>query len=42
MMKAWGWVGPAFLWNLGYTDPDGGQWNINGRPAQAALSNMPK
>ena len=42
MMKAWGWVGPAFLWNLGYTDPDGGQWNINGRPAQAALSGMPK
>ena len=42
MMKQWGWVGPAFLWNLGYTDPDGGQWNINGRPAQGALSNMPK
>ena len=45
MMKSWGWVGPAFLWNLGY----------NGRsPARAAamehqwpsrsgaLSNMPK
>ena len=42
MMKQWGWVGPAFLWNLGYTDPDGGQWNINGRPAQGALSSMPK
>jgi uncharacterized protein YraI len=42
MMKGWGWVGPAFLWNLGYTDADGGQWNINGRPAYAALQAMPK
>ncbi len=42
MMKGWGWVGPAFLWNLGYTDPDGGQWNIDGRPAYSALRDMPK
>ncbi len=42
IMKGWGWVGPAFLWNLGYTDPDGGQWNINGRPAYAALKAMAK
>jgi uncharacterized protein YraI len=42
MMKNWGWVGPAFLWNLGYTDADGGQWNIDGRSTYAALQAMPK
>jgi uncharacterized protein YraI len=42
LMKTWGFVGPAFLWNLGYTDADGGQWNISGRPAYAALASMPK
>lgn len=42
IMKGWGWVGPAFLWNLGYTDPDGGQWNVNGRPVYSALRDMPK
>jgi hypothetical protein len=41
-MKNWGWVGPAFLWNLGYTDADGGQWNIDGRSTYAALQAMPK
>jgi hypothetical protein len=42
MMKAWGFVGPAFLWNLGFTDSDGGQWNIAGRPVYNALAGMPK
>jgi uncharacterized protein YraI len=42
LMRSWGFVGPAFLWNLGYTDADGGQWNISGRPAYASLASMPK
>lgn len=46
MMKSWGWVGPAFLWNLNYnlTAPDKelAAFGIMGRPAQAALTNMAK
>ncbi len=46
MMKNWGWVGPAFLWNLNYnlTAPDKelAAFGIQGRPAEAALRAMPK
>lgn len=46
LMKSWGWVGPAFLWNLNYgvTNPgtELAQWGIVGRPAYDALASMPK
>jgi LysM repeat protein len=46
MMKAWGWVGPAFAWNLNFGVADGesemAQFVIWGRPAYAALRDMPK
>ena len=39
-MKSWGWVGPAFLWNLNYgvTNPgtELAQWGIVGRPVYGA------
>jgi len=51
MMKSWGWVGPAFLWNLNFRVVANGtekaQWGIvsNGwdpLPAYNALRDMPK
>jgi len=51
MMKAWGWVGPAFLWNLNFRVVANGtekaQWGIVGPgweplPAYNALASMPK
>ncbi len=46
IMKSWGWVGVAFLWNLNYGRTAPGtelaQWGILGRPAYAALAGMPK
>lgn len=46
MMKNWGFVGPAFLWNLNFhlTNPgtELAQWGIWGRPTYDALRNMPK
>jgi hypothetical protein len=46
MAKAWGWVGPMFLWNLDYNisapDKELAAFGIMGRPAQSALSAMPK
>jgi hypothetical protein len=51
MMRAWGWVGPAFLWNLNFRVVSDGtekaQWGIvdNGwgpLPAYSALQAMPK
>jgi hypothetical protein len=46
MAKAWGWVGPMFLWNLnfGITNPgtELAAFGIANRPAQAALAGMPK
>lgn len=51
MMKNWGWVGPAFLWNLNFRVVANGtekaQWGIvdsgwNPLPAYTALSQMPK
>ncbi len=52
MAKAWGWVGPMFLWNLNY-GPASGKFdekagfgivypNWSPRPAFYALANMPK
>lgn len=51
MMKNWGWVGPAFLWNLNFRVVADGtekaQWGIVGNdwsplPAYNALAAMPK
>lgn len=51
MMKNWGWVGPAFLWNLNFRVVADGtekaQWGIVGNdwqplPAYHALKAMPK
>jgi hypothetical protein len=51
MMKSWGWVGPAFLWNLNFRVVANGtekaQWGIVGPgweplPAYSALASMPK
>jgi hypothetical protein len=51
MMKNWGWVGPAILWNLNFRVVANGtekaQWGIVGPdwsplPAYNALANMPK
>jgi hypothetical protein len=51
MMKNWGWVGPAFLWNLNFRVVANGtekaQWGIvdpgwNPLPAYTALAQMPK
>ena len=46
IMRGWGFVGPAFLWNLNYgvTSPgtELAQWGILGRPAYGALKGMPK
>jgi len=51
MMKNWGWVGPAFLWNLNFRVVADGtekaQWGIVGNdwsplPVYTALKNMPK
>jgi spore germination protein YaaH len=44
MMKAWGWVGVAILWNLDFTDlsNETGAFHVLGRPAQSRLAAMPK
>jgi len=46
MMKAWGWVGPAFLWNLNFNITNPGSelaaFGIANRPAYGALQAMPK
>ncbi|MCE5259495.1 MAG: LysM peptidoglycan-binding domain-containing protein [Chloroflexi bacterium] len=46
MMKAWGWVGPAFCWNLNYNDTSPGtemaQFGIWNRPAYSSLRDMVK
>ncbi|MCL4488406.1 MAG: beta-galactosidase [Chloroflexi bacterium] len=43
-MKAWGWVGVAFVWNLDFTDPSNetSAFHIVGRPAFNALRSMAK
>lgn len=51
MMREWGWVGPAFLWNLNFRVVADGtekaQWGIVANdwtplPVYHALKNMPK
>ncbi len=44
MMKSYGYVGVAFLWNLDFTDMgnETGAFHILNRPAYNALSGMPK
>ena len=46
MMKNWGWVGPAYAWNLnfGVVNPESemAQFGIWDRPAYAGLRDMPK
>ena len=46
MMRNWGFVGPAFLWNLNYNQSHPGselaQWGIMGRPAYDWLRGMAK
>jgi spore germination protein YaaH len=44
MMKAWGWVGVAILWNLDFMDMNNetGAFHVVGRPAFDALAGMPK
>ncbi len=46
MMKSWGWVGTAFLWNLDYNVTAAGtelsNFGIMGAPVYDALANMPK
>jgi len=46
MAKAWGWVGPMFLWNLNFNITNPGTelaaFGIANRPAYSALAGMPK
>jgi len=46
MMRNWGYVGPAFVWNLNFNVSNPGtemaQFGVLGRPAWAALRDMPK
>ncbi|HEX7588996.1 MAG TPA: hypothetical protein VF478_11825, partial [Anaerolineae bacterium] len=44
MMKAWGWVGVATLWNLDFDDMgnETGAFHVTGRPAFDALAGMAK
>lgn len=46
MMRDWGWVGPAFLWNLNYNVTHPGSelaaFGILNRPAYGMLQGMPK
>ncbi|MHB9034411.1 MAG: LysM peptidoglycan-binding domain-containing protein [Anaerolineae bacterium] len=46
MMKSWGWVGPAFCWNLNYNDTNPGsemaQFGVLNRPAYTSLRDMAK
>jgi hypothetical protein len=46
LMRDWGFVGPAFLWNLNYNKVEPGseqaQWGIMDRPAYSLLRDMAK
>jgi len=46
MMKSWGYVGPAFVWNLNFNvacpGTEQAQFGVLGRQAYAALHDMPK
>lgn len=42
MMRNWGWVGVAVLWNLNYTHGEMGQFSVMGKPAFQALKGLPR
>jgi len=42
LMKSWGYVGTAFLWNLNFTAGEQSQWRIIGRSAYDRLRDMQK
>jgi hypothetical protein len=42
MMRNWGWVGVAVLWNLNYTHGEMGQFSVIGKPAFQALKGLPR
>jgi uncharacterized protein YraI len=42
IMRNWGWVGVAFLWNLNYNNGEQAAFRIMGRPAYGMLKGMPK
>jgi SH3-like domain-containing protein len=42
IMRNWGWVGVAFLWNLNYKQGEQAQFRVIGRPAYGMIKGMPK
>ena len=42
IMKNWGWVGVAFLWNLNYNNGEQAAFRILGRPAYGMIQGMPR
>lgn len=42
IMKGWGWVGVAFLWNLNYNNGEQAAFRIMGRSAYGMLKGMPR
>jgi hypothetical protein len=42
MMREWGWVGVATLWNLNFSEGEMSAFRVAGRPAYDALRSMPR
>lgn len=42
MMRNWGWVGVAVLWNLNYNSGEMAQFSVMGKPAFQALKGLPR
>jgi hypothetical protein len=42
IMKNWGWVGVAFLWNLNYNNGEQSAFRVLGRPAYGMIKGMPR
>lgn len=42
MMRNWGWVGVAVLWNLNYNNGEMAQFSVMGKPAFQALKGLPR
>jgi hypothetical protein len=42
IMRNWGWVGVAFLWNLNYKQGEQSQFRVIGRSAYGMIKGMPK
>jgi uncharacterized protein YgiM (DUF1202 family) len=42
LMREWGWVGVAFLWNLNFSEGEMAAFRVVGRPAYDALKSLPK